>query len=263
MSQIHRITRRPLSDFVEFLWHSADYTQPHAAERVLPTGCMGLVFGIGDCARIGAVVSGARTQSIILDTSAPLSLIGVNFKPGGGYPFFDVPAGELQDQSVPLYDLWKRQAQDLHERINGAPDIATIFRLLESALLTRLNRRVAHSPAMAYAVQAFHETETASSVGAVVEHTGLSPRRFIETFRNHVGLAPKAFCRVARFRQVVASIGSSPCVDWAEIALRCGYFDQAHFIHDFRAFAGMTPTQYIRNRTASPNHVRIPALTTR
>jgi AraC-like DNA-binding protein len=259
MSQIHRITRRPLSDFVEFLWHSANYTQPHTSERVLPTGCMGLVFGIGDCAQIGAVVSGARTQSIVLDTSRPLSLIGVNFKPGGGYPFFDVPAGELQDQSVPLYEFWKRQAHGLHDRINAAPNVATMFRLLESALLTRLNRCVDRSPVVAYAVRAFHGSEMTSSVGAIVEHTGLSPRRFIETFRDHVGLAPKAFCRVARFRRVVASIGSSPDVDWADIASRCGYFDQAHFIHDFRAFAGITPTQYIRNRTASPNHVRIPA----
>jgi AraC-like DNA-binding protein len=259
MSQIHRITRRPLSDFVEFLWHSAHYTQPHAAERVLPTGCMSLVLGIGDCAQIGAVVSGARTQSIVLDTSRPLSLVGVNFKPGGGYPFFEVPAGELQDLSVPLHDLWNRQADGLHERINAAPNVATIFRLVESALLTRLNRCVDRSPAVAYAVRAFHGSETSSSVGAVVEHTGLSPRRFIETFRDHVGLAPKAFCRVVRFRRVVASIGSSPYVDWAEVALRCGYFDQAHFIHDFRAFAGITPTEYLRNRTASPNHVRIPA----
>ena len=258
MSQIHRITRRPLSDFVEFLWHSAHYTQPHAAERVLPTGCMSLILGIGDCGQIGAVVSGARTQSIVLDTSRPLSLIGVNFKPGGGYPFFEVPAGELQDLSVPLHDLWNRQADGLHERINAAPNVATIFRLVESALLTRLNRCVERSPAIAYAVRAFHGSES-SSVGAVVEHTGLNPRRFIETFRDHVGLAPKAFCRVARFRRVVALIGSSPDVDWAEVALRCGYFDQAHFIHDFRAFAGITPTEYLRNRTASPNHVRIPA----
>jgi len=258
MSQIHRVTRRPLSDFVDFLWHSAGYTQPHTAERVLPTGCMNLVLSIEDCAHIGAVVSGARTESFILDTSSRLSLMGVTFKPGGGYPFFGVPAGELRDQSVSLDVLWGRQSHELHERINAASNAASRFQLLEHALLARLSRCEVRSPAVAYAIHAFHESDKVSSVGAVVEHTGLNPRRFIATFRDHVGITPKAFCRIARFRRVIGSIGSSPCIDWADTALKCGYFDQAHFNHDFRAFAGMSPTEYIRNRTASPNHVRIP-----
>jgi AraC-like DNA-binding protein len=257
MSQIHRVTRRPLSDFVDFLWESSGYTQPHASERVMPTGCMNLVLGIGNSAHISAVVSGARTQSFVLDTSRPLSLIGVSFKPGGGYPFFGVPSGELQDQNIPLEEFWKQQSHGVHERIIAARDVAAKFRILESALLARLNQRGAHSGAVAYAVHAFDQPETVSSVGAVVEYTGLSPRRFIAAFRDQVGLTPKAFCRVARFRRVIGHIGSSPRVDWADIALRCGYFDQAHFNHDFREFAGISPTEYILHRTASPNHVRI------
>jgi AraC-like DNA-binding protein len=258
MNAIHRIIRQPLSLFVEYLWLSEDYLQPHAAERILPTGCMSLVMNVDNSAtHIGAVVSGARTHSFVLDTSRPLSVIGAVFKPGGGFPFFVIPAGELENQSVSLGSLWGGQSHYLHEQILEARDVATKFKLLELALLARFSSSTIRDPAVTYAVRAFQASGTVATVGAIVEHTGLTARRFISTFRDQVGLAPKAFSRVARFRRVISSIGASPHVDWADIALRCGYFDQAHFNHDFREFAGVSPTEYIRRRTASPNHVRL------
>jgi transcriptional regulator GlxA family with amidase domain len=122
--------------------------------------------------------------------------------------------------------------------------------------LERLNPQARAHPAVSYAVKAFHDPQASVSVADVVEHTGLSARRFIAVFRDQVGLAPKQFDRMCRFRRAIRSIDSRTEVDWADTAVACGYFDQAHFIHDFRAFAGMTPSFYIRHRTASLNHIR-------
>jgi AraC-like DNA-binding protein len=72
-----------------------------------------------------------------------------------------------------------------------------------------------------------------------------------------VGLAPKLFCRVRRFQKVVRMISAGQPVDWAEVALTCGYFDQAHFIHDFRAFSGINPTSYLADYIEHLNHVPI------
>ncbi len=116
---------------------------------------------------------------------------------------------------------------------------------------------MARHPAVRYAIKAFRSGSRAPSIAAVTERTGLSARRFIELFRREVGLTPKVFCRVARFRDVVNGIRANASVDWAQTALDCGYFDQAHFIHDFQAFAGMSPSDYLRHRTGSPNHVRL------
>jgi len=70
-------------------------------------------------------------------------------------------------------------------------------------------------------------------------------------------MTPKVFSRLSRFRAVLNTIETVTYVDWTATALECGYFDQAHFIHDFRDFSGMSPSAYIRHRTAGPNHVRI------
>jgi hypothetical protein len=84
-----------------------------------------------------------------------------------------------------------------------------------------------------------------------------SARRFIEVFTDEVGLTPKLFCRVQRFQETVRRIGMGRRVDWAGMALDCGYFDQAHFIHDFRAFSGLSPSAYAAQRTGHLNHVPI------
>jgi len=71
-----------------------------------------------------------------------------------------------------------------------------------------------------------------------------------------VGLTPKLFSRIRRFQKVLAGVEDASEVDWARVALSCGYFDQAHFIHDFRAFAGVNPSTYLRYRTHR-NHVAV------
>jgi AraC-like DNA-binding protein len=201
-------------------------------------------------------VSGAQCRFTILDTSRPLSLMGVRFRPGGGFPFFAIPAGELQNLSVPLDTLWREGAARLREQLLEAQTPAARFDILECALLQRLRAGRSRSPAVRYAIGRFKDATQATSVAAVVERTGFSQRHFIASFRDEVGLTPKMFARITRFRRVIDSLQGSAQVDWSALALECGYFDQAHFIHDFRDFAGISPSAYLRHRT-SYNHVRV------
>jgi AraC-like DNA-binding protein len=74
-------------------------------------------------------------------------------------------------------------------------------------------------------------------------------------FQKEVGLTPKLFCRVRRFQRVLRCIQKGLAFDWTQIALECGYYDQAHFIHDFHAFSGINPSAYLAAHTAHLNHV--------
>jgi transcriptional regulator GlxA family with amidase domain len=158
---------------------------------------------------------------------------------------------------VPLDALWGRRALTLREQLLEARTATERFAIIEILLLEMSRRKLSRHAAVRYAIEAFRSGRRAPSIAAVTERTGLSARRFIELFRREVGLTPKVFCRVARFRDVVNGIKGSSSVDWAQTALDCGYFDQAHFSHDFREFAGMSPSDYLRHRTGSPNHVRL------
>ena len=113
------------------------------------------------------------------------------------------------------------------------------------------------TPAVTGALKEFQKVPAAMTMNEVAEQSGLSQRRFIEVFRNAVGLTPKLFCRVRRFREALRQVDSGRPVIWSDVALSCGYYDQAHFIHDFRAFSGINPTSYLEQRGVWHSHVVI------
>jgi AraC-like DNA-binding protein len=92
-------------------------------------------------------------------------------------------------------------------------------------------------------------------VAQVTDCVGLSARRFIELFHRQVGLTPKTFSRVRRFQRVLRAVHGRREIDWAQVALENGYYDQAHFIHDFQGFSGSTPSAYSSLAGPHLNHV--------
>lgn len=237
-----------LSAFVAFFWSYEGYAAPHARERLLPTGKMGLFFTLDSKGAVAAGVSGAYSEAAVLDTSRPFSIIGVQFKAGGGFPFFGAPVDELHNCSLALDQVWGAPGASLRDRLWEATTPQQRFSIVEGALLASRRDRLVPHGAVRYALAAFERSTGAGRVDEVVARIGISSRRFADVFRSQVGLSPKAFCRIRRFNEVLTRIERRSEVDWADVALSCGYFDQAHFNHDFRAFAGLSPSDYMRDR---------------
>jgi AraC-like DNA-binding protein len=261
-------TALPLSEFVDVLWlHEGDEVA-HEKERLLPDGTVELVINLReDRIRVydsrnperfhtipGSVVSGPRSEFFIIDTEGEASTIGVHFKPGGAFPFFRVPPVELSNQSVALEALWGAASARLRERLLVAPTPQQKFLVLEQCLLEQLTKPLEHHPAVSFAVQQFR-CAPHGPVLPMAEAVGFSQRRFIQLFCGEVGLTPKLFCRVSRFQRVIQTAHSLDYINWAEMALDCGYYDQAHFNHDFQEFAGITPVKYLDQKTPHVNHV--------
>ena len=203
----------------------------------------------------GAVVCGPHSEFFVIDSDEQTSVIGVHFKPGGIFPFLNLPADELHNQHVGLDDLWDPVVADaLRTQLLETATPDDKFRVLENALLARIRQPATH-PAVAFALRYFHDIPHLAKMADVTAKIGFSQRTFIRRFSEEVGLTPKAFCRVRRFQRVLKLVHNARDVDWTEVALSCGYFDQAHFIHDFRAFSGINPTAYILHKTPHLNHV--------
>lgn len=261
----------PLDDFVALFWYYEGYVMPHSKERLLPTGTTELVINLredrirtydGGATAMrsfgGAVVCGAHSEPFVIDTSQEESVIGVHFKPGGAFPFFELPAGELHNLHVGLDDLWGAVAHDLREQLLAATTPTAKFRVLEKYLLAQTIKPLARHPAVRFALDEFHSAPQARAIAEITDQIGLSARRFIQVFSDQVGLTPKLFCRVQRFQEALRQVGMSAEVDWADVAASCGYFDQAHFIHDFQSFSGFTPTAWLALRGEHQNHVPLP-----
>ena len=251
------VPKPPLSDYIETFWAYDAYGAGHTRERVFPTGTSEIVFPLGDDRRM-PVVCGAHSKSFVIDTAGRPMLLGVHFKPGGAVPFLKVPANELGNVHASLDAVWGALASEVKERLLEARTWRARFRILEPVLLAQLTSPVAPHPAVAFAVGSIQAMPHMQTIGQITERIGVSPRRFIEVFAADVGLTPKVFSRVLRFQRVLALIRRDRPIDWADVAVAGGYYDQAHFIHDFRAFSEMNPTAYLRADVREPNHVPLP-----
>jgi AraC-like DNA-binding protein len=266
----HRIPRRPLDAFIESIWLYRSEPRSHELERILPTGTAHLIVNLKeDRTRLydpespyrcvstsGSVFSGAQTRFQVIDTSEQEHVAGVAFKPGGTVPFFRLPAHEARDADVALDSLWgARRTASLRERLLESRTIDAALDAFE-AVLEEMWRPPGLHPAVTYALAAFDRAPSTTSITKVTDTIGLSAKRFIERFKREVGLTPKRYCRIRRFQRALSLSRQNRDVDWTRVALGCGYFDQAHFIHEFRSFAGITPTGYESARTSFQNHVK-------
>lgn len=259
----------PLSAFVQCFWYWEGVPQPHARERLLPNGEASIIFNLRDdemriydadhplrytsCGVAG--ISGPRTRCFAIDTAAEERVIGIQFQAGGSFPFFREPAAEVANQSVALDCLWGPRAALIREQLLAAASVDAMFGILERALLAHLARPLELHPAVDFARSHICRAPHAITIGAVTERIGISHRRLIELFRDQIGLTPKAFCRVRRFQRVLQAVHRRHSVDWVQVALDGGYYDQAHFIHDFQDFSGLTPAAYLAKATEHLNHV--------
>ena len=204
----------------------------------------------------GSVLSGAQSRFQVIDTSEQEYVAGVAFKPGGTVPFTRMPAHEACDADVPLEALWgcKRTAT-LRERLLESGSIEAKLDALE-AVLHEMWR-----PARAASGRRFCVGRVRSSATDDEHCRGdrlhRAKREAIHrAVQEEVGITPKVYCRIRRFQRAVTMATRGRQVEWTRVALDCGYFDQAHFIHDFRSFAGLTPTAYQSARTSFQNHVK-------
>jgi AraC-like DNA-binding protein len=257
---ISRLPSPPLSRFVRSLWYADGAPRSVGRERHMPDGTAALLIALDDTSRGSsddfAIFKGPRSCPTIIGTAAPVPMIGVHFTSGGAAPFLQVPVSELANAHAPLRDVGDAGVATLRERLLSTDSAHARLALLEKWLTLQTARQETDDEAIAWAVGAI-ERRPHVRMRDLTACIGHSSRWFIQRFSEHVGLTPKVFSRIRRFQHAIERMHGEPDSDLADLALSLGYFDQAHFAHDFRAIAGMTPTAYLSARTAYPNHVAL------
>jgi AraC-like DNA-binding protein len=238
---------------------------PHGRERVLPTGTVQLLVnldrdalhsapdGLPPIRTGGAALQGPSARSAVVETADQRAIVWVGFRPGGAAPFFPGLA-EARDQLVPLDAVWGRRGRALRDRLLAAGSADEMLAAVEDALLAAAEPP-RPDPALAAAVAALHR---GASVAEAADRLGWTTKRLVRLFGAQVGLAPKRFARVRRFQRLLSAAATrlgGTGGDWARLAAECGYHDQAHMIHDFRSFAGQSPSEYTPRSAEERNHV--------
>lgn len=264
MKYLQHTPAPPLDRFIENIWYWEGDAPGHPKDTIMASGRMGILINLKSDALSwydgdrfarrnvlkGIALCGTHSRAFAIDAHQP-HMMGVQFRPGGSFPFFAPPAREFQDTHISLADIWGADAERLHQRLVQAPDPASKFEILEAALIALAPRDFTRHPAVAMALSRPQPV----SVAALAAQAEMSHKKFIRLFAEEVGFTPKLYLRVARFQRVLAAIFQAPDVDWGDAVEQGGYFDQSHFIRDFREFSGFTPTEYLIRRGPYLQHI--------
>ncbi|MFH9352545.1 helix-turn-helix domain-containing protein [Kitasatospora sp. NPDC017646] len=192
------------------------------------------------------LLGGLHTSPALITHEGAQSGVQIAVHPLAARALFGLPAGELAGIDVPAEEVLGRLAPELRERLHAAADWTERFAVLDAALLRAARPSGLVPPEVGRAWRALRRSGGALPVAELARETGWSARHLQDRFRRETGLTPKAAARVIRFdraRHLLAA--GSPPPRLAELAARCGYFDQAHLAREFRALAGAAPSVWL------------------
>jgi AraC-like DNA-binding protein len=266
MIYLERVPSPLLRSWIRTLWYCCAPNIPWGRQRVLPNGCMQIILNLSgrhltDCGEDGkankrlppAIIVGARARYETIDTADMEELVGIVIQPGGFAGLFRERADLFCDRSIGLEEV--RSGIFLTDGLSEIHTPVEKLHALEILLTDILLPGTCRSGLVDQAIHLFEEK--GFGVAQCARSIGVSERRFSQVFRERVGIAPKVWFRIHRFQAAARALHQGTEVPWAELALACGYYDQAHFANDFKAFSGIDPTTYSKHQGLWQNHLPV------
>jgi AraC-like DNA-binding protein len=252
----HASWRPPhLACFVERLWYSAGTTAV-ARERLLPNGLIELAICLADPHRLvegngtevlRVCLTGLQTGPMVIEHPAVHRVLGLRLHPAGAYALLAMPMQEVSGATIDLRDLVGRAGDELAERCHDAPSIEHCFHVAADWVAERVARARRLDPRIAWSVGRIEATGGRVPIAELRERTGYSKTRLAGAFRDQIGVLPKTYARIVRYRRALALLDAGDG-SLADVALEAGYYDQAHMTTEFRDLGGLTPREFLAVR---------------
>ncbi len=232
-----------LRGFVEHFWFIAwnlGDAPPYAA-ATLQHPSVHLAFEDG-----GSRIVGVMTKRFETVLSGRGRVFGVKFRPGGFRPWLGRAVATITDRRIAPADVFGRAITSLDAAITACDDELAMIERATAFLVAHLpppDPNVERAAALAASIAAEREI---TRVEQLVASSGLERRALQRLFREYIGVSPKWVINRYRLHEALEQIAAGDAIDWTRLALDLGYFDQAHFIRDFRRLVGVSPGAYAR-----------------
>ena len=261
----------PLNQFIESFVYYKDHHPLHSVERFLPDGNVYVVIDLTDYPKFiydnntlkeiqscrNVWFSGIRNHYITIPSGRDSEMFIINFHKGKAYPFVEMPMNELTDYVVDGELVMSNEILNMRETLLALNSPKQKFIYAEQYLSMAFARKLQVNPFIDYSVKLILQSPQQLSITHLSEKVGFSQKHFIKIFKEHVGVTPKTFLRIIRFQKAVYEIEATRTANWTSIAHDSGYYDQAHFINDFKEFSGFTPYQFLNMKSSFTNYVAV------
>jgi AraC-like DNA-binding protein len=187
------------------------------------------------------VVVGPQYTRVNLVVRERLKAVRVDFYPGGLYRLLGIPMTHLFDGGFNALEVFGNEMNVIHQQLLDSPDNETRKNIVEEFLLEKRNHLKTTLP-FDFAMRELMRNDGNISIEKIASFACLSLRQFERKCSERIGMPPKSFARIIRFSKAYRLREAHPHLTWTAIAHEAGYFDQMHFIRDFKEFAGVTPS---------------------
>jgi AraC-like DNA-binding protein len=232
-----------LAGIVQHFWIVRWDLRGHAPHRpeTLPHPNVHLLLEPGRT-RIQGVHTGRFTRVL----AGEGSVFGVKFRPGGFRPFLGKPVSVLRNSSAAFGDVFGPDADRLESQIFTHREDLTMVALAEQFFAARLPPPDPDVERVGEIVDCIAADRSVTTVEQVMDRWQLGKRTLQRLFNEYVGVGPKWVINRYRLHEAIERLAGDAPADWTQLALELGYFDQSHFIRDFKALVGRPPAAYVR-----------------
>lgn len=230
-------------------------------DTVFPSGEMEIIFNLGDGIWESLVdknfhktpkieLWGQITKPLPIKSKGKHTMLGIRFYTHTAAYFFKDEIGVFNNQIFDLEDIIGNPIKNLHSQLLETSDIQKRIELIETFLIKKIitnPKRSGKIEKVAHILSSLLNEPTESNINNISAKYGITPRYLHKLVFQHTGLAPKSFNKIKRFQHSLKLINNTE-YPFTSIAYDSGYFDQSHFIRDFKSFTGTTPTSYLENQ---------------
>lgn len=229
-------------------------------QRVVPDGCMEMIFHYGDLYRQyledgssliqpRSFVFGQITSFLEIEPTGASGIVAVRFFPDGLTPFIDMPASCLENRAVGLQELFGEKGMLLEQEVIAAPGNEKRMELIENFLLSRLTEPATIDTITKACVETIFQAQGQIAVTELADKMKMNRRNMERKFLSVIGMSPKQLSRVVRLQSALKMMEQKKCSNLTDLAYENGYYDQAHFIRDFKEFTGTSPRSFFAKNT--------------
>jgi AraC-like DNA-binding protein len=247
-----------LSNVIDYYWIEKNGA---TSVKILPDGTTSILFNLGEKLSISTdiindekhvkdLIIGAHKKHYTLHESNDTHIVGIKFKQGGAFHFFNINMDEFSHKIINLHDVLNGESEQLRNLLFEGQTPEEVKRILDHYMIIKVGHTNKSSKMVDSLINKFTPNDSYNKIKDLSQTANISHKHLITIFNQIVGLTPKLVYRINKFNKVLDIIQIKNKVNWPEIAYECQYYDQAHLINDFKNFSGISPKTYFDNKNA-------------
>jgi AraC-like DNA-binding protein len=245
----------PLRRYVKSIIYYQNYTAIGNYEKLLPDGNSQLIIELDGIRRVvkhktkddnhfsNSWITGVQTKPVFYESEKNARSVVIQFENGGLQALTGIPAVEFKNQFVDSSLIFGSLINQLREKLLEAETVNTLLRHIIVFLEERVYQKESNIKFLDFLM--WHKNKINMPIHRLSSDLGYSQKHCIELFKQRIGLSPKKYQRLLRFNKALSFLNSDQKPNYSDISYLNNYYDQAHFINDFKYFTDLNPSQYI------------------